>query len=112
MDVTVPFDISVHDPKPDLRELHFSFTDDFQVMSVDDRLETLRAYVASLIKQAQALEDIESQRGIITVIEITEQLLPHIQANNLPLQEVLIVEIGTAAEGESLDELLGKNLLN
>lgn len=112
MDIKAPFDISVQDPKPDLRELHFSFTDDFQVMSVEDRLETLRGYIESLIKHAQTLEDTESQRGIITVIEITEQLLPHIQANNLPLQEILIVEIGGAAEGSSLDELLGKQVLN
>lgn len=112
MDIAAPFDISVQDPKPDLRELHFSFTDDFQVMGVEDRLEALRAYIESLIKHAQTLEDAESQRGIITVIEITEQLLPHIQANNLPLQEVLIVEIGGAAEGSSLNELLGKKLLN
>jgi len=112
MDATLPFDISVQDPNPDLRELHFSFTDDFQKMAVDQRLEALRAYVKSLIKQAESLVDAESQRGIITVIQITEQILPHIQSDSLPLQEVLIVEIGSAAEGSSLDELLGKNLLN
>lgn len=103
-----PFDISVQDPKIDLRELHFSFTDDFQQMAVDQQLETLRGYVESLIKQAETLVDAESQRGIITVIQITEQILPHIQSGSLPLHEVLIVEIGGAAEGSSLDELLGK----
>ncbi len=112
MDVVAPFEISVEDPKPDLRELHFSFTKDFQEMTLDQRIEALRAYVESLIKQAETLVDAESQRGIITVIQITEQILPHIQSASLPLQEVLIVEIGSAAEGSSLDELLGKELLN
>ena len=112
MDAAAPFDISVQDPKPDLRELHFSFTDDFQKMAVDQRLEALRAYVESLIKQAETVVDAESQRGIITVIQITEQILPHIQSDSLPLQEVLIVEIGGAAEGSPLDELLGKARLN
>ena len=112
MDAAAPFDISVQDPKPDLRELHFSFTDDFQKMAVDQRLEALRAYVESLIKQAETVVDAESQRGIITVIQITEQILPHIQSDSLPLQEVLIVEIGGAAEGSSLDDLLGKARLN
>ena len=112
MDVVAPFDISVQDPKPDLRELHFSFTADFQKMAVAERLEALRAYIKSLVKQAETLVDPESQRGIVTVIQISEEIFPHIQSDNLPLDEVLIVEIGGAAEGSSLDELLGNKLLN
>jgi len=106
MNVTPPFDIAVHDPKPTLRELHFSFTPAFQKMDVDQRLEALRAYVESLIKQSESLQDESAQRGVITVIQITEQLLPHIQSNSLPLHETLIVELGEDAEGSSLDELL------
>jgi hypothetical protein len=104
---TPPFDISVHDPKPTLRELHFSFTPIFQNMSVDQRLETLRSYIESLIKQTENLQDENAQRGIITVLQITEQLIPHIQSNSLPLHETLIVELGEDAEGSSLDDLLG-----
>jgi len=107
MSVTPPFDIAVHDPKPTLRELHLSFTSAFQAMDVDQRLEALRAYVESLIKQSESLQDENAQRGVITVIQITEQLLPHIQSNSLPLHETLIVELGEDAEGSSLDELLG-----
>ena len=106
MNVAPPFDISVHDPKPTLRELHFSFTSAFQKMEVDQRLEALRAYIESLIKQSESLQDESAQRGIITVLQITEQLLPHIQSNSLPLHETLIVELGEDAEGSSLDELL------
>lgn len=107
MNVTPPFDIAVHDPKPTLRELHFSFTSAFQAMNVDQRLEALRAYIESMINQTEDLQDESAQRGIITVIQITEQLLPHIQSNNLPLHETLIVELGEEAEGSSLEELLG-----
>ncbi len=107
MSVTPPFDIAVHDPKPTLRELHLSFTSTIQAMDVDQRLEALRAYVESLIKQSESLQDENAQRGVITVIQITEQLLPHIQSNSLPLHETLIVELGEDAEGSSLDELLG-----
>ena len=106
MDAVAPFDISVQDPKPDLRELHFSFTQEFQQMTVDQRLEAMRAYVASLIKQAEGIKEVGEQRGLITVIQITEELLPHIQSDSLPLNEVLIVEMGEAAEGSSLEELL------
>lgn len=106
MDVTAPFNISVHDPKPELRELHLDFTDEFRQMAVEQRLECIRAYIESLITQSQATEDASSQRGVMTVIEIAEQLLPHIQSDSLPLQQTLIVEMGEAAEGSSLDELL------
>ena len=108
MNISPPFDIAVHDPKPTLRELHFSFTPAFQKMSVDQRLEALRTYIETLIKQAESLHEESAQRGIITVIQITEQLLPHIQSDSLPLHEILIVELGEDAEGASLDELLGQ----
>jgi len=106
MDITEPFTISVHDPEPELRELHLDFTEDFKQMSVDQRLECIRAYIESLITQSKAIEDANSQRGVMTVIEIAEQLLPHIQSESLPLQQTLIVEMGEAAQGSSLNELL------
>ncbi len=107
MPESAPFHISVHDPSPSLRELHFDFTPEFQQMGVDQRLEALRAYVESLLKQAPDIQGEGSQRGIMTIIEITEQLLPHIQSDSLPLEQTLIVEMGEGAEGGSLEELLG-----
>lgn len=106
MSVTAPFSISVQDPSPDLRELHFSFTTEFQQMSVEQRLETIRAYIESLLRQSQTLHDANEQKGLMTVIEISEQLLPHIQSDSLPLEQTLVVEMGEGGEGESLDELL------
>ena len=106
METTEPFVIAVHDPKPELRELHLDFTDKFKQMSVDQRLECIRAYIESLITKSKAIEDASSQRGLMTVIEIAEQLLPHIQTESLPMDQTLIVEMGEAAEGSSLNELL------
>jgi len=108
MDVPAPFYISVHDPKPNLRELHLSFTANFQLMSVDSRLETMRAYIEHMLNEAKTVTDEGAQRGLMMVIDLTEQLLPHIQSGSMPLQETLIVEVGDAAEGASLEDLLGK----
>lgn len=77
-------------------------------MTIDQRLESIRAYIVTLIKQSGDMQDVDGQRGIMTVIQITEQLLPHIQSDSLPLNEVLIVEMGEAAEGSDLDELLAR----
>lgn len=103
---SAPFNIAVEDPNPQLRELHLSFTDAFKQMTVEQRLESLRSYIESLVKQSPAMKDIASQKGVMTIIQITEQLLPHIQADNMPLDETLIVEMGEGAEGSTLDELL------
>lgn len=103
-----PFNISVHDPSPLLREMHLSFTADFQKMDVEQRLETMRAYIESMVLQAQSTTDEGAQRGLMMVMELTEQLLPHIQSDSMPLQETLIVEMGEGADGSSLDELLCK----
>ncbi len=107
MDTTTPFTISVQDPSPELRELHIDFTDEFRALSVNQRLESLRVYLESLVRQAHELKDVNSQRGVMTIIEITEQLLPHIQSDNLPLEQTLVVEMGEAAEGSDLNDLLG-----
>lgn len=106
MSVIAPFSIAVQDPKPSLRELHFSFSSEFQQMSVEQRLETMRAYIESLLRQSQTLRSANEQKGLMTVIEISEQLLPHIQSDSLPLEQTLVVEMGEGAEGGSLDELL------
>ena len=102
-----PFDIAVHDPQPNLRELHLSFTSGFQQMTVEQRLQALRAYIESMLEQAKLTDDAGTQKGLMMVIELTEQLLPHIQSESMPLQETLIVEMGEDASGASLDELLG-----
>jgi len=107
METPVPFSISVQDPTPQLREMHLTFSTDFQSMTIDQRLESMRSYIESMLVQAKATSDVNSQRGLMMVLELTEQLLPHIQSDGIPLQETLIVEIGEDADGSSLEELLG-----
>ena len=72
----VPFNIAVHDPDPQLRELHLTFTPEFQKMAVEQRLESMRIYIESMVEQAKSTSDAGSQRGLMMVIELTEQLLP------------------------------------
>lgn len=103
-----PFDISVYDPSPELREMHLSFTKAFQQMDVEQRLESMRGYIEFMVIQSKSASDEGAQRGLMMVIELTEQLLPHIQSDSMPLQETLIVEMGEGADGSSLDELLCK----
>ncbi len=106
MELSEPFTLSIQNPKPNLRELHIDFTPAFRELSIDERLENLRVYVQALIQQSESLQDPDAQRGVIMMIEIVEQILPHVQSDSLPLEQTLIVEMGEGGEGSSLNELL------
>lgn len=105
MAIKIPFNIGFNNTDG-TRQLHLSFTAEFQRMEQQQRVKTYRDYMEQLIAQAQLAEDENSQKGIITVLQIAEQLFPHLQAEQVPLEQAIIVEIGEEAEGSSLDELL------
>jgi len=107
MAIKIPFNIGFNENKQvSTGEIHLSFTAEFQGMDKDQRVKVYKAYLEHLIAQAQLAEDENSQKGIITVLQIADRLFPHLQADQIPLQETIIVEMGENAEGSSLDELL------
>ena len=107
MAIKIPFNIGYNDRGPgQVREIHLSFTAEFQRMEQSQRIRVYKDYLEHLIAQAQLAKDENSQKGIITVLQIAEQLFPHLQSDSIPLEQTLIVEIGEQAEGSSLDELL------
>jgi hypothetical protein len=105
MAIKIPFNIGF-DHTDGTRQLHLSFTAEFQRMQQPQRLKTYKDYIEHLIAQAQLAEDENSQKGIITVLQIAEQLFPHLQAEQVPLEQTIIIEMGDDAEGSTLDELL------
>ncbi len=109
MAVKIPFHISLNDNlQSQTKEIHFTFTEEFKAMSQEQRVKTYKGYIEHLIAQAQLAKDDEGQKGIITVLQIAEQMFPHLQSEQIPLDQTIIVEIGENAEGEPLDELLKK----
>ncbi|MDH5547981.1 MAG: transcriptional regulator [Gammaproteobacteria bacterium] len=108
-----PFKIEyLDDPKAGVRELHFTFTGLFKAMGLEQRVATFEAYINQLVDDAKSTDDLANREGIITIIQISQQLYPHLQANEIPLDETLIVEMGDNAEGSSLAELLNGSGLN
>ena len=107
MTIKIPFNIGFNEnAQTRTGQIHLSFTDEFQAMDQDKRIKTYKNYLEYLIAQAQLAEDENSQKGIITVLQIADQLFPHLQADEIPLQETIIVEMGDNAEGSTLQELL------
>lgn len=107
MTIKVPFNIVFNEnAEAQTGAIHLSFTEEFQSMSQQQRIKIYKAYLEHLIAQAQMSIDEDSQKGIITVLQIADQLFPHLEAEQIPLQETIIVEMGENADGSSLDELL------
>ena len=78
------------------RELHLDFTEPFRQFDVPGREAALRDYIASLSHAAaQLAEDSADRRGMLTMMEIAEQLLPHICADEIPLSETIVMEMET-----------------
>ncbi len=107
MTIKVPFNIGFNEnAEAQTGEIHLSFTEEFQSMPQQQRIKIYKAYLQHLIAQAQMSIDENSQKGIITVLQIADQLFPHLEAEQIPLQETIIVEMGENADGSTLDELL------
>lgn len=92
MEIEGPFTITIHDnSETSAQELHLHFKAGFQQLPLAKRLETLQQYLAEL-QQNIARESNEANRqGLLSIAQITEQLYPHLQADEIPLQETTVI---------------------
>ena len=72
-----------------------NFTDDFKSADLERQGQIFAAYLAELAQEINAREADDANRaGMLIVQQIGEQLLSHIQAGEIALEETMIVEIG------------------
>lgn len=109
MQIVGPFSISIVDNEQSgNRELHLAFKPGFQGASLDDRHAQLNTYLQELASGIQQSEDPASQQGMLLIQQIAEELRPHIQADEIELDETIIIELGVSSP---LDKLLGSAIL-
>ena len=108
MEIEGPIEIGVVDqPETGVRELHIRFREAFRQLELADQGREFAVYLEDLKRQSQAApEGSAEQRGILTVMQIVEQLLPHIQSGEIPLSETLVVEI---QHQPTIDDLIRQN---
>lgn len=95
MEIQSPYIVSVNDnSETGLRELHLVFKPDFQALELVDRLSTLKNYIDLLNKDMEAEADEKNQQGMLTIIQISEELYPHLESDEIPLDETIVVDIG------------------
>ncbi|MCW8956261.1 MAG: hypothetical protein OQL09_05210 [Gammaproteobacteria bacterium] len=106
MQIEGPFTIRVVDNADNQsRELQLSFTQEYKAQEIEARIESFRQYIVNLQKSIEQESDPAAQQGMLMILQISEQLLPHIETDEIPLNEMIAVEMGPASP---FDHLLNK----
>ncbi|KPJ89989.1 MAG: hypothetical protein AMJ53_15160 [Gammaproteobacteria bacterium SG8_11] len=95
MEIKGPLVISVQDDDSSLkRELHITFKPAFKQSPVAQRVQALQDYMNELSLAMQPLQqDSSDRRGMETVHQICGNLLEHIRADEIDLNETIVIEI-------------------
>jgi len=96
MEITGPLSIGILDNDNGSRELHLKFRPEFRVLNLQQQSEAFQDFIRTLRHEISQLDENDINRqGMLTILQICEQLMPHIEANELPLEETIVVNIQT-----------------
>ncbi len=94
MEITGPLNIGVLDNDTGGREIHLSFKADFRILNLQQQSRSFQEFIKTLINEIHKLDESDPNRqGMTTILQICEQLQPHIDANELPLEETIVVNV-------------------
>jgi nitrate reductase assembly molybdenum cofactor insertion protein NarJ len=94
MIIDAPFKIGILDTATGSRELQLDFTDEFRHLNLAQQADEFSDYISRLINEISRLDESDADRlGMITIKQIAEQLQPHIEANEIPLEETIVIEL-------------------
>jgi hypothetical protein len=95
------------EPEQPGRELHISFTQEFQSLEPSSQASSFGDYLQLLGRNIETLPQSDPNRaGMLIVQQVAEQLLPHLQIGDLEISETIIVEMGRDYASDSLMGLL------
>jgi hypothetical protein len=105
-----PLKIAIAEPADGIGKiLVMGFQPDFQALPLPQQGEVLRRYLFDLEAAAMAIADPDDRNrvGMLIVQQIAEQLLPHVEAGELALEETITVQIRQDDQAVALTGLLG-----
>jgi len=92
MKITGPIKIGILENDLGGREVHLDFTTEFRALNSQQQTDKFRSFIANLAKDIEALEeDSADRKGMLAIHQICEQMMPHIEANEIPLEETIVV---------------------
>jgi hypothetical protein len=95
MEIDAPFNLSMFENDDGSGyEIHLSFSPEFQGLDIATQGARVGAYVADLRQQAGSVAaGSREQQGMLTILQIAEQLLPPIRNGELELDQTIVIEI-------------------
>ena len=103
MQIDAPFSVSIIDnTDSQTRELHLNFTEAFQTCPLEERVKLFKDHIKKLSSNLNNEADAQTTQGMNTILQISEELLPHIVDNEIPLDEKIIIEIGPSSPFDHL----------
>ncbi len=95
MEINGPFRIGIMaDDDHASHELHIDFTDEFRQLDPAVRTAEFNRYLEALRAEvAGQTENTRERQGMLMVLQIAEQLAPHIAADEIVLSETIVVDI-------------------
>jgi len=94
MRIDAPFRIGIIDSASGGRELQLEFTEEFRSLNLAQQADEFGNYIHRLINDISRLDEADANRqGMIMIRQIAEQLLPHIEANEIPLEETIVISL-------------------
>ena len=95
MEINGPIKISILDREEGGgRELHFTFTEDFQSQDIASQTSTFGSYLQELTNGIKSLdEDDTNRQGMLIVQQVCEQMYPYIAEGQMALSEIIVVAL-------------------
>lgn len=94
MEIKGPLKIGVIDNDDGSRELHLDFTNEFRGLNLEKQSEEFHEFLLYLRSELDILEEHDpNHQGMMTILQICEQVQPRLDANEVPLDETIVVNI-------------------
>lgn len=89
-----PLSISIVDTNAGGRELHLEFTPEFRALKLPEQSDSMHEFIHYLKTEIDILEEHDPNRqGMLMILQVAEELLPHIEANEISLEEAIVVDL-------------------
>lgn len=93
MEGPLKFQIISYDDSSE-REIHVDFKQEFLQLNLEQQGSQFSDHVSSLKSQADNMqEDSQERQGLLFVLQFLEELVPRVQAGDIPLDETIIVKV-------------------
>lgn len=87
-----PFDLQIME-SDDSRELHITYKDAYQALDLASRVQQMQQHLRDLQANYQASSDPAEQQGMQMIMQVVSQILPYIEADEISLDEAIVLEL-------------------